>query len=66
MSEILLTSIGLVMIIEGLLYFFLANNLKKLLNILSVINPQTIKNISAFCTLIGLCLIYFTFKYYHN
>ena len=64
MSETLFTSIGLVLIIEGILYFFLANNLNKLLNILSSINPQTIKNISAFCALMGLCLIYFTFKYY--
>ena len=66
MSEILFTSIGLVLIIEGILYFFLANNLNKLLNILSSINPQTIKNISAFCVMMGLCLIYFTFKYYDN
>jgi uncharacterized protein YjeT (DUF2065 family) len=66
MYQILFTSIGLVLIIEGILYFFLANNLNKLLNILSLINPQTIKNISAFCALMGLCLIYFTFKYYDN
>ena len=66
MSEIIITSIGLVLIIEGILYFFLANNLNKLLNILVAVNPQTIKNISAFCALIGLCLIYFTFKFYDN
>ena len=66
MYETLIISIGLVLIIEGILYFFLANNLNKLLNILSAINPKTIKNISAFCALIGLCLIYFTFKYYDN
>jgi uncharacterized protein YjeT (DUF2065 family) len=66
MYQILFTSIGLVLIIEGIIYFFLANNLNKLLNILSSINPQTIKNTSAFCALMGLCLIYFTFKYYDN
>ena len=66
MSEIILTSIGLVLIIEGILYFLLANNLNKLINIISAINPQTIKNISAFCALMGLCLIYFTFKFYDN
>ena len=66
MSEILMTSIGLVLIVEGIIYFLLANNLNKLLNMLSAINPQTIKNISAFCALMGLCLIYFTFKYYDN
>ena len=66
MSEILFTSIGLVLIIEGILYFFLANNLNKLLNIISAVNPQTIKNISALSALMGLCLIYFTFKFYDN
>ena len=66
MSEIIITSIGLVLIIEGVLYFVFANNLNKLLNIISAINPQTIKNISAFCALMGLCLIYFTFKFYDN
>ncbi len=66
MFEILLISIGLVLIIEGFLYFFLANNLKKYLDMLSFINPQTIKNVSLFFALVGLCLIYFTFKYYDN
>ena len=66
MSEIIITSIGLVLIIEGVLYFFLANNLNKLSNIISAVKPQTIKNISAFCALMGLCLIYFTFKFYDN
>jgi len=66
MFEILLISIGLVLIIEGVFYFFLANNLKKYLTMLSLINPQTVKNISLFFALIGLCLIYFTFKYYDN
>ena len=66
MYETLIISIGLVLIIEGIIYFFLANNLNKLLSTLSAINPQTIKNISAFCALMGLCLIYFTFKYYDN
>ena len=47
MFEILLISIGLVLIIEGILYFFLSNNLKKYLDKLSLINPQTIKNISS-------------------
>ncbi len=66
MFEVLLISIGLVLIVEGMLYFFLANNSKKYLDMLSLINPQTIKNISLFFALLGLCLIYFTFKYYDN
>ena len=66
MFEVLLISIGLLLIIEGLLYFLLARKLKELLTKIISINPQTIKNVSAFCALIGLCLIYFTFKYYKN
>ncbi len=66
MFEILLISIGLVLITEGILYFFLANNLKKYLDMLSLINPQTVKNISLFFALLGLCLVYFTIKYYDN
>ncbi len=66
MFEVLLTSIGLVLIIEGFLYFFLARKLKELLTRIISINPQIIKNVSALCVLIGLCLIYFTFKYYKN
>ncbi len=66
MLEILLISIGLVLIIEGVLYFLLAKNLKKYLNMISLMNPQNVKNISLFFALIGLCLIYFTFKYYDN
>ena len=66
MFEIFLISIGLVLIIEGILYFFLANNLKKYLDMFSLINPQTVKNVSLFFALLGLCLIYFTFKYYDN
>ena len=66
MSEIIITSIGLVLIIEGILYFFLANNMKKFINTLSLINPRIIKNVGALCSLIGICLIYFTFKFYNN
>ena len=66
MSEIIITSIGLVLIIEGVLYFCLANNMKKFINTLSLINPRIIKNVGALCSLIGICLIYFTFKFYNN
>ena len=66
MSEIIITSIGLVLIIEGVLYFFLANNMKKFINTLSLIDPRIIKNVGALCSLIGICLIYFTFKFYNN
>ena len=66
MFEIFLISIGIVLTIEGLLYFFLANNIKEYLNILSLINSKNLKNISLFFAILGMCLIYFTIKYYDN
>ena len=41
MFEIIFTSIGLVLIIEGILYFLIANNLNKLLNIIRTINVSS-------------------------
>tara|TARA_B100001121_G_C18370621_1_gene471463 strand:- start:370 stop:576 length:207 start_codon:yes stop_codon:yes gene_type:complete len=66
MLKVLLVSIGLVLVIEGLLYFFISDNLHKLLKILEKYNKQTIKTLSLSVALAGLCLIYFTFKIYGN
>ena len=64
MLKLLLLGIGLLLFFEGLLYFFLAGNLKKLLEQLGKVDPQKIKTISLFMILIGACLIYFTFHFY--
>tara|TARA_B100000575_G_C22979240_1_gene565087 strand:- start:475 stop:681 length:207 start_codon:yes stop_codon:yes gene_type:complete len=64
MFEILIISIGLVLVIEGLLYFFLADKLYDVLNLLKNTNPQKIKTLSLSILVFGLCLIYFTFRYY--
>ena len=64
MFEILLISIGLVLIIEGILYFLLANKLNNLILKLKEVKPQMIKTISLSVAFFGICLIYFTFKYY--
>ena len=56
--------IGLLLIFEGILYFFLAGNLKKLLDQLGKVDPQKIKTISLLMLIIGACLIYFTFRFY--
>jgi len=66
MFEILVISIGLVLVIEGIVYFALANKLNLLLTIINDIKPQKIKTISLSIILIGICLIYFTFRYYKN
>ena len=64
MLKLLLLGIGLLLFFEGILYFFLARNLKKLLDQLATVDPQKIKTISLIMTIIGACLIYFTFNNY--
>ena len=66
MLELFLLGIGLLLLFEGLLYFFLARNLKKLLDQLATVDPQKIKTISLIMIIIGLCLIYFTFNSYRG
>jgi len=64
MLKLLLLGIGLLLLFEGILYFFLAGNLNSILNQLSKVDPQKIKTISLTMTIIGACLIYFTFRFY--
>ena len=64
MIKLVLLGIGLLLFFEGLLYYFLAGNLKKLLDQLTTVDPQKIKTISLVMTIIGACLIYFTINIY--
>tara|TARA_B100000214_G_C23604762_1_gene462395 strand:- start:148 stop:354 length:207 start_codon:yes stop_codon:yes gene_type:complete len=64
MFEVLIVSIGLVLVIEGILYFILADRIEFFLEIIKKLNKQKIKTISLIIALTGLCLIYFTFKFY--
>jgi uncharacterized protein YjeT (DUF2065 family) len=56
--------VGLLLLFEGVLYFFLAGNLNTLLDQLRKVEPQKIKTISLIMTIIGACLIYFTLRFY--
>ena len=64
MLKLLLLGIGLLLLFEGILYYFLAANLNSILSQLSKVDPQKIKTISLIMTIIGACLIYFTFRFY--
>ena len=64
MIKLLLLSMGILLIFEGLLYFFLAGNLKSLLDQISKVDPQKIKTISLIMVAIGSCLIYITLRFY--
>ena len=56
--------VGLLLLFEGVLYFFLAGNLNNLLDQLRKVEPQKIKTISLIMTIMGACLIYFTLRFY--
>ena len=64
MLKLLLFGIGLLLLFEGILYFFLAGNLNSILGQLNKVDPQKIKTISLIMTIMGACLIYFTFRFY--
>ena len=66
MLEVLIVSIGIVLVIEGLLYFILADRIDYFIKVLKNFNKQKIKTISLSVALLGLCLIYFTFKVYND
>tara|TARA_Y100000768_G_C23800526_1_gene596983 strand:+ start:264 stop:464 length:201 start_codon:yes stop_codon:yes gene_type:complete len=66
MIEVLIVSIGLVLVIEGLLYFVIADKLDLLVTFLKNYDNQKIKKISLCVALFGLCLIYFTFRFYRS
>jgi uncharacterized protein YjeT (DUF2065 family) len=64
MFKLILLGIGLLLLFEGILYFFLARNLNVIFDQLREVDPQKIKTISLIMTIMGACLIYFTFRFY--
>ena len=64
MFKLILLGIGLLLFFEGILYFFLAGNLNAILDQLRKVDPQKIKTKSLIMTIMGACLIYFTFHFY--
>ena len=64
MLKLFLLGIGLFLLFEGILYFFLSDNLNTLLDQLRKVDPQKIKTIFLIMTVLGACLIYFTLRFY--
>ena len=64
MFKLFLLGIGLLLLFEGILYFFLSGNLNTLFNQLRKVDPQKIKTISLIMTILGACLIYFALRFY--
>tara|TARA_Y100001970_G_C13780728_1_gene625231 strand:+ start:35 stop:238 length:204 start_codon:yes stop_codon:yes gene_type:complete len=65
MLKFLLFGIGSILLFEGLLYFFLANKIGYILEELNYLGSKKIKSFSTFLIFLGLCLIYFTFRFYN-
>ena len=64
MLELFLFGIGFVLLFEGLVYFFFAKKIKTMFEMIKDIKAEKIRNFSSILIILGLCLIYFTLKFY--
>ena len=64
MVELFLFGIGFVLLFEGLVYFFFAKKIKEMFEMIKDIKAEKIRNFSFILIILGLCLIYFTLKFY--
>ena len=64
MLELILFGIGFVLLFEGLVYFFFAKKIKEMFEMIKDIKAEKIRNFSSVLIILGLCLIYFTLKFY--
>ena len=64
MLELFLFGIGFVLLFEGLVYFFFAKKIKEMFEMIKDIKAEKIRNFSTILIIFGLCLIYFTLKFY--
>ena len=64
MLKFILFGIGFVLLFEGLVYFFFASKIKNMFKVINSFNSDKIKSFSTLLILLGIGLIYFTFRYY--
>ena len=64
MLKLILFGLGCILIFEGFIYFLFAKKLKDMLLIVNSYEPEKIRSISSVIIILGLCLIYYTFKFY--
>ena len=64
MLKLFLFGIGFVLLFEGLIYFFFAKKIKEMFEMIKDIKAEKIRNFSTILIILGLCLIYFTLKFY--
>jgi uncharacterized protein YjeT (DUF2065 family) len=66
MLKYFLIGVGFVFLIEGLIYFFLANKLKSFYEVLITFKYENIRFFSGFFIIFGLSIIYLTLKFYQT
>jgi len=64
MLKFLLLGMGFALLIEGLIYFLFAKQVRDMFQVIRSYEPEKIRSFSIILIIIGLCLIYFTFKFY--
>ena len=64
MLKYIFIGFGLMLFLEGLLYFFLIKKIKNIMNTIKENDIEKIRFIALFSIFLGLCLVYFTIKYY--
>ena len=64
MLKLLIFGIGFVFVFEGLIYFLFSKKISKMYQLISNMESEKIRSFSSLLIIIGLCLIYFTFKIY--
>ena len=64
MLKFLLLGMGFALLIEGLIYFLFAKQVRNMFEAIRSYESEKIRSFSVIIIIIGLCLIYFTFKFY--
>ena len=64
MLKYILLGMGFALLFEGLIYFLFAKQVKNMLQVIRSYESEKIRSLSSILIIIGLCLIYFTFKFY--
>jgi len=64
MLKFILFGIGFVFLFEGLFYFFFAKKIRNIFQIINSFDANKIKSFSSILIVLGICLIYFTIRFY--
>ena len=64
MLKILFLSLGIMLLFEGLLYTLFPNQMKKMMQMVLLIDNQKIRNIAIFFSIIGFVIIYYNIREY--